>query len=77
LAQSAALVIVIADPIPRIGTVHEFCRFHCSTPVLHSTYIFMSEAFTDLRVWQTSMELTLDTYRYTATFPRREIYSLT
>jgi four helix bundle protein len=34
-------------------------------------------AFTDLRVWQQAMKLTLDIYRSTANFPKHEVYGLT
>jgi four helix bundle protein len=34
-------------------------------------------AFTDLRVWQQAMSLTLDVYRSTVNFPKHEVYGLT
>ena len=34
-------------------------------------------AFSDLRVWRRAMELAVNVYRSTATFPHEEIYSLT
>ena len=37
----------------------------------------VANAFTDLRVWQGAMDLAIDIYRDTASFPRDEIYSLT
>ena len=37
----------------------------------------VSDAFTDLRVWQGSTDLAIEIYRETANFPRDEIYSLT
>jgi four helix bundle protein len=33
--------------------------------------------FRDLRVWETSHQLTLDIYRLTAVFPKSELYGLT
>ena len=36
-----------------------------------------SSAFNDLRVWRSAMELAVNVYRSTATFPHEEIYSLT
>jgi four helix bundle protein len=37
----------------------------------------MADAFTDLRVWQSAMDLAIEVYRETSQFPRDEIYSLT
>lgn len=34
-------------------------------------------AFSDLRVWQHGMELAVEIYRRTASFPHDEVYSLT
>ena len=34
-------------------------------------------SFRDLRVWQEAMELTIEVYRNTATFPKHELYGLT
>ena len=36
----------------------------------------MASSFRDLRVWQEAMQLTMETYKATANFPRREIYGL-
>src|SRR5690348_13664063 len=37
----------------------------------------MGDAFTDLRVWQSAMDLAIEVYQQTSAFPRDEIYSLT
>jgi four helix bundle protein len=37
----------------------------------------MSTAFTDLKAWQKAMELVLEVYRCTRTFPKEETYGLT
>jgi four helix bundle protein len=37
----------------------------------------MSGSYGDLKVWQKSMELTLDAYRLTRRFPSKEVYGLT
>ena len=37
----------------------------------------MSTAFSDLRVWQYSMDLAFEVYQSTRDFPREEIYGLT
>jgi four helix bundle protein len=37
----------------------------------------MSSSFQDLRIWQESMDLTVEIYRATSDFPRHEIYGLT
>jgi four helix bundle protein len=38
----------------------------------------MSEsAFSDLRVWRSAMDLAIEVYRQTASFPQHEIYFLT
>jgi four helix bundle protein len=39
--------------------------------------VCMSGSFKDLRVWHEAMDLTLDVYRVTASFPKHEIYGLT
>ena len=36
----------------------------------------MSSSYRDLRVWQESMQLTVETYKASATFPRHELYGL-
>jgi len=36
-----------------------------------------SKCFTDLVVWQKAHTFVLETYRFTASFPKEEIYSLT
>jgi four helix bundle protein len=36
----------------------------------------MSSSFRELRVWQEGMQLTVATYKATATFPRHEMYGL-
>jgi four helix bundle protein len=36
----------------------------------------MSASFRDLRVWQQAMDLILNVYRDTATFPKYEVYGL-
>lgn len=36
-----------------------------------------SNTYEDLRVWRRSMDLVLDVYRCTASFPRQEVYGLT
>lgn len=33
--------------------------------------------YEDLKVWRRSMDLVIETYRCTATFPKREVYGLT
>ena len=37
----------------------------------------MSQPFTDLRVWQQSIDLVEEVYRATEPFPRHELYGLT
>jgi four helix bundle protein len=37
----------------------------------------ISSSFQDLRIWQQSMDLTVEIYRATSGFPRHEIYGLT
>ncbi len=37
----------------------------------------ISSSFQDLRIWQESMDLTVEIYRATCGFPRHEIYGLT
>src|ERR1700682_2102207 len=37
----------------------------------------ISSSFQDLRIWQESMNLTVELYRVTSGFPRHEIYGLT
>ena len=37
----------------------------------------MADAFSDLRVWQTAMDLAIAVYHETSSFPRHETYSLT
>jgi four helix bundle protein len=37
----------------------------------------MSGSYRDLKVWQKSLELTLEVYRQTQHFPREEVYGLT
>lgn len=37
----------------------------------------MSGSYRDLKVWQKSIELTLDVYRLTKRFPAEEVYGLT
>lgn len=37
----------------------------------------ISSSFQDLRIWQESMDLTVEIYRGTSGFPRHEIYGLT
>src|ERR1700692_2269347 len=36
-----------------------------------------NSSFQDLRIWQESMDLTVEIYRVTSGFPRHEIYGLT
>ena len=36
-----------------------------------------SSTYEDLKVWRLSMNLVLDVYRCTATFPKQEVYGLT
>jgi four helix bundle protein len=36
----------------------------------------MSSSFQDLRIWQESMDLTVEIYRVTSVFPRNETYGL-
>jgi four helix bundle protein len=36
-----------------------------------------NSSFQDLRIWQQSMDLTVEIYRATSDFPRHEIYGLT
>jgi four helix bundle protein len=37
----------------------------------------ISSSFQDLRIWQQSMDLTVEIYQATSGFPRHEIYGLT
>jgi hypothetical protein len=37
----------------------------------------ISSSFQDLRIWQQSMDLTVEIYRATSDFPRHELYGLT
>jgi four helix bundle protein len=37
----------------------------------------MGGSYRDLRVWQKSVELSVDVYRFTKNFPREELYGLT
>jgi four helix bundle protein len=37
----------------------------------------MAETYRDLKVWRRAMDLVVDVYRCTATFPKTEVYGLT
>src|SRR5882762_5664925 len=37
----------------------------------------MLERYRDLSVWQKAMDLTVETYRFSSSFPRSEVYGLT
>jgi four helix bundle protein len=37
----------------------------------------LAETYTDLKVWQKSMDLVVEVYRSTRTFPKHELYGLT
>jgi four helix bundle protein len=37
----------------------------------------MLKSYRDLLVWQKAMELTVETYRFSSSFPRSEVYGLT
>jgi four helix bundle protein len=39
-------------------------------------WLMTVKSFRDLRVWQSGMELTVEVYRLTSTFPREEVYGL-
>jgi len=48
-------------------------RFSYVLSVMEKT----SGTYEDLRVWRRAMDLVLEVYRYTALFPKQEIYGLT
>ena len=37
----------------------------------------MLKSYRDLLVWQKAMDLTVETYRFSSSFPRSEVYGLT
>ncbi len=68
-----------ATIFPAVGRVSDFfviwCRF------LNYSYFSQSSmsesAFSDLRVWRSAMDLAIEVYRQTASFPQHKMYSLT
>jgi hypothetical protein len=64
--------------------VFEFCQSSAGaesltpkTQDLHSEVVNMHGTYKDLKVWRRAMDLVLEVYRCTSSFPKQEIYSLT
>src|SRR6185503_13336031 len=59
---------------PRMFTYHRQANAHRLQP--RSGGCDMASTFRDLRVWQEAMELTVQVYKSTGTFPKSETYGL-
>ena len=62
---------------PRRGTSGDFFVTRRLFSLIVAAQTMTQSAFSDLRVWQSAMELALQIYRETSNFPRSETYGLT